>query len=217
MKYDCEFIQDVVSLYKENVLSDKSKKIVTEHLEECPICKHYYESFPMVSAQSEPNREAAEVNALSDFAEKIRKYHFYQICMFVLSILSLSTIVLPWFGIQGITEIGGTILLSYPLAIIGLALFQYAIWFNFKSCAKRRICGYIGLGIIFLIEIYIFLTVYNHHTFSVDFLLFSIDMPHLETVNLLNSFSNARFGFYLSCVGTICEAVAFFFFTRKIK
>lgn len=43
MKYDCELIQDIFPLYKDNVLSDKSKEIIKEHLAECEICGRIYE------------------------------------------------------------------------------------------------------------------------------------------------------------------------------
>ena len=39
MKYDCEVIEDLLPLYIDNACSDKSKKTVDEHLEECPKCR----------------------------------------------------------------------------------------------------------------------------------------------------------------------------------
>lgn len=38
MKYNCEVIQDLLPLYKDEVCSDESKKIVEEHLKECNEC-----------------------------------------------------------------------------------------------------------------------------------------------------------------------------------
>ena len=38
MKYQCELIQDLLPLYKDGVCSESSRKIVEEHLEECPAC-----------------------------------------------------------------------------------------------------------------------------------------------------------------------------------
>ncbi len=38
MKYTCEVIQDLLPLYKDEVCSDESKKIVEEHLKECNEC-----------------------------------------------------------------------------------------------------------------------------------------------------------------------------------
>ena len=38
MKYNCNFIDDLLPLYVENIASEKTKNIVEEHLEECPEC-----------------------------------------------------------------------------------------------------------------------------------------------------------------------------------
>ena len=38
MKYDCDMISDLLPLYKDGICSDASKKIIEEHLAECPSC-----------------------------------------------------------------------------------------------------------------------------------------------------------------------------------
>ena len=38
MKYNCDMISDLLPLYKDGVCSDASKKIIEEHLAECPDC-----------------------------------------------------------------------------------------------------------------------------------------------------------------------------------
>lgn len=42
MKWECEMIQDMLPLYIEEMVSDKTKAAVEEHLEECPECKSLY-------------------------------------------------------------------------------------------------------------------------------------------------------------------------------
>lgn len=44
MKHKCNIIKDLIPLYLDEVCSEDSKKIVTEHLEECEECKKYLES-----------------------------------------------------------------------------------------------------------------------------------------------------------------------------
>ncbi len=99
MRYDCALIQDVVSLYHEEVLRARSREIVTEHLAACPACKAYYSTFSAAAPKTDPDR--LEAGSLSGFASKIKEYHFYQIGVFVFAVISMLTAVLPWFGHQG--------------------------------------------------------------------------------------------------------------------
>ena len=41
---ECKVIRDLIPLYKENMLSDESKKLVKEHLKTCSSCRNYYYS-----------------------------------------------------------------------------------------------------------------------------------------------------------------------------
>ena len=41
MKYNCEIIKDLLPLYVDNICSNQSRKIVEEHLDECPKCQTY--------------------------------------------------------------------------------------------------------------------------------------------------------------------------------
>lgn len=215
MNYDCEFIQDVVSLYKDDVLRDKSRELVNGHLAECKECKDYYDMFS--SDTVETVHETEDVQVINGIARKIKEYHLYQIGLFMISVITMFTMVFPWFGYRGITEINGAVMLGRPAAIIGFALVEAAIWFNFKSCKKRMICGYTGLGLIILTEIYLFLTVFTGSTVGLDFYIFSFDLPRFMEINISDSFSYARFGFYAGFISTLCETVAFSLFVHKIK
>lgn len=44
MKYECEIIQDILPLYKDNACSAASALAVQEHLKECEKCSKFYES-----------------------------------------------------------------------------------------------------------------------------------------------------------------------------
>ena len=41
MKYDHNVIKDLLPLYIDDVLSDSSRQIVDEHLDECEDCREY--------------------------------------------------------------------------------------------------------------------------------------------------------------------------------
>lgn len=215
MKYDCALIQDVVSLYHEEVLSARSKEIVTEHLSACPACRAYYGAFSAAEPKIDPER--LEAGSLSGFANKIKEYHWYQIGVFLFSVISMLTVVLPWFGREGVTEVKGTLLFSHPAAILGIALFQFAIWFHFRDYKKRMLWGYIGIGMVLITEIYVFLTIPTGSTTGIDFFLVHFDVPSLDEINLLSSFSNARFGFYTGFLATIWDAIAFSVLIHKLK
>ena len=38
---ECKVIRDLIPLYKENMLSDESKKLVKEHLKTCSSCRNF--------------------------------------------------------------------------------------------------------------------------------------------------------------------------------
>lgn len=71
MKIKCEIIQDLLPLYCDNQASQESCKLIKEHFEECPSCKHLYEE--MVEPEAS-DIESVEKN-LSEMAplKKIKK------------------------------------------------------------------------------------------------------------------------------------------------
>ena len=103
MKYDCALIQDVVSLYHEEVLSERSKEVVNDHLKMCSECREYYNTFS--SSDPPVNTAILEMGSLSHLADKIKEYHAYQLGVFLFSIIAMLTIVLPWFGSVSYTHL----------------------------------------------------------------------------------------------------------------
>ena len=73
MKYGCALIQDVVSLYHEEVLSERSKEVVNDHLKMCSECREYYNTFS--SSDPPVNTAILEMGSLSHLADKIKVYH----------------------------------------------------------------------------------------------------------------------------------------------
>ena len=46
-KINCNVIQDILPLYIDNVVSDDTKELVEEHLQNCEICQRVYPYVPL--------------------------------------------------------------------------------------------------------------------------------------------------------------------------
>lgn len=72
MKITCDVIKDLAELYVDNALSDDSKKIVEEHIENCTKCKEYIEKSkraleePFVTNIEKVAEEKAAIETLRD-------------------------------------------------------------------------------------------------------------------------------------------------------
>ena len=61
MKYSCDLISDLLPLYKDEICSEASRKIVEEHLAECPDCKKILNSLNDVTIDEKIVKEKEEV------------------------------------------------------------------------------------------------------------------------------------------------------------
>ena len=61
MKYNCDLISDLLPLYKDEICSEASRKIVEEHLAECPDCKKVLNSLNDVTIDETIVKEKEEV------------------------------------------------------------------------------------------------------------------------------------------------------------
>ena len=61
MKYNCDLISDLLPLYKDEICSEASRKIVEEHLAECPNCKKMLNSLNDVTIDETIVKEKEEV------------------------------------------------------------------------------------------------------------------------------------------------------------
>ena len=61
MKYSCDLISDLLPLYKDDICSEASRKIVEEHLEECVACKKLFNDMSDVAIDEEIVKEKNEV------------------------------------------------------------------------------------------------------------------------------------------------------------
>ena len=61
MKYNCDLISDLLPLYKDDICSEASRKIVEEHLAECPDCKKMLNSLNDLTIDEKIIKEKEEV------------------------------------------------------------------------------------------------------------------------------------------------------------
>ena len=61
MKFECDMISDLLPLYKDEICSDTSKKIVEEHLSECPACRKIFNDMNDISIDEKIVKEKNEV------------------------------------------------------------------------------------------------------------------------------------------------------------
>ena len=61
MKYNCDLISDLLPLYKDEICSEASRKIVEEHLAECPDCKKMLDSLNDITIDEKIVKEKEEV------------------------------------------------------------------------------------------------------------------------------------------------------------
>lgn len=90
MKYDCELIQDIMPLYKDNALSDKSKEIVGKHLSECAECKELYthcQNNKPISSEKESKENNIKIKR---YSKRIRNRRI-AIASFMISVILILT------------------------------------------------------------------------------------------------------------------------------
>lgn len=98
MKYLCEVIRDLLPLYKDQVCSEESKKIVEEHLRECETCKADYDKmcteFTCISEDSSEQETREEL--ISFFKTVEKRLSFRHIILFWSVILALMLLYLVY-------------------------------------------------------------------------------------------------------------------------
>lgn len=208
MKYECDLIRDIAALYHDHVLSPASEQIVAEHLAECAPCREY------CAPESPSPADPPEAPAM-DLSRKMRRYRAAQIVLFCLTVFTLLTTCLPWFGYSGVAEITGVILFHHPAALAGLALFLFAIWYGFQGRAARMACGCVGWLLLLVVETLEFLTVPQGSTVGISIGIFSYDLPTFSGISLAESIQYALPGFYVGCAATVFCDVLFLLFARR--
>ena len=107
MKYNCDLISDLLPLYKDDICSEATKKIVEEHLVECPECKKMLADMSDVTIDEKIVKEKDEViNSQAKFFKRKSAFAgsiialIFSIPILVCLIVNLATGAgLTWFFI----------------------------------------------------------------------------------------------------------------------
>ena len=71
MKKECDIVQDLLFGYKDNILKQGSRELVSEHLKKCENCKDIWEQ--LNKENSVDNKEKIEIDYLKNVKKKINK------------------------------------------------------------------------------------------------------------------------------------------------
>lgn len=214
MKYECSLVKDVVSLYMDDALSEKSRESIEEHLSLCGGCRKFYHEYTNDEGMAESENEAKPFMA---FSKKITDYRKNQLLLFALVALLFLIMTRPWFGYEGVNAIDGFSVLAQPFGALGVAAFIAAVFYDFKSTKKRMTVGIIGIAAVILSEIYYFLTIPAGTTTGISFGLFGITIPYLPGISLAESFESVTTWFFAGLALTVISAVCFYLFCRKTQ
>ena len=107
MKYNCDLISDLLPLYKDDICSEATKKIVEEHLAECPECRKMLADMSDVTIDEKIVKEKDEViNSQAKFFKRKSAFAgsiialIFSIPILVCLIVNLATGAgLTWFFI----------------------------------------------------------------------------------------------------------------------
>lgn len=214
MKYECSIVKDVVTLYMDGALSEKSRESVDEHLSLCGSCRNFYGEYKNEEPETQSESDA---KSFLDFSKKITDYRKSQLLLFALVALLFLLMTRPWFGYEGINAIDGFSVLAQPFGALGVAAFIAAVFYDFKSLKKRRAAGFVGIACVILSEIYYFLTIPAGATTGMILGFFGITVPYLPGISLSRSLEAITPWFFAGLAVTVISAVSFYLFCRRIK
>ena len=109
MKNECSIVRDLLPLYLENMVSENTAAFVKEHLENCSECAAEFEAIKAGKQIDEVTVRQREndVAVIKALKKKIRKKRWIAVSIIVACLL-VSTILLHFFPVYRIAEVGGT-------------------------------------------------------------------------------------------------------------
>jgi soluble cytochrome b562 len=73
MKVECEIARDLMPLCMDEVASEASEKLVSQHVDECPDCAEYFNGMKTLPPQKDDKEQQAEQNAFDQAAAALKK------------------------------------------------------------------------------------------------------------------------------------------------
>ena len=135
MKYNCEIIKDLLPLYVDNICSNQSRKIVEEHLDECPKCQTYLQEIKKtIIIEDDDDKPQEMANILKRLKNKIIKRNI------IIAILNLLIIIFTLFGTYKYLENANLQIKSSDINSVSLIDNNLVMNFNkvYKTVSQQR-------------------------------------------------------------------------------
>lgn len=104
MKMSCNIIEDLLPLYVDDMVSEDSRKLVEEHLKECPSCRKMQEEMikenRLSAAENRSNSEKTnktEAESLKKIRRRIRKKRIASVILAVILVVAAGGIGHYWY------------------------------------------------------------------------------------------------------------------------
>ncbi|MCR5599686.1 MAG: zf-HC2 domain-containing protein [Ruminococcus sp.] len=89
MKYDHDVIRDLMPLCIDGIASEKSQKIVSEHLAECPDCQKEWEQMKNNIQPSENIPLPEDTSKYKETAKRVRKHHRWMLLKVTCAVIAI--------------------------------------------------------------------------------------------------------------------------------
>lgn len=114
MSWKCDIVMDLLPLYHDKIASEASRRLVREHLKECPECRAYYRRYrPAEGLQVEFSAEFPKKFPAEEFTLLAKRMWMRRVLLFVgfLSYVctTLAMILFYFFRQMGICRKGGSV------------------------------------------------------------------------------------------------------------
>jgi predicted anti-sigma-YlaC factor YlaD len=99
----CQVIQDLLPLYIDNVCSEESRRMVSEHLESCDECKSLYEN--MIESVKQ-DLEEPKLDSQQAFSAINRKWKMKKISIISISVVLTALVVfIGYMIVQNVSSV----------------------------------------------------------------------------------------------------------------
>ena len=98
MRIDCDIIKDLLPLYAEKMVSEKSRKTIEEHFTECENCKKIYQSMIVPEPQVEFHKEPAK--SFKKYVKKTKWKFGWKVAL-ITALVVLAAVAARIFAIGG--------------------------------------------------------------------------------------------------------------------
>lgn len=96
MRTDCDMIKDLLPLYAEGMVRERTKALIEEHFTECAQCRRLYDEMKSPAPKVEYNKETAE--SFGRYVRKSRRRHTLKVAGLTLLAVAAVMVIKLMFG-----------------------------------------------------------------------------------------------------------------------